>query len=216
MSEILTLIIKDFRTEFRASYAVLSAFVLALSLVFICAISLSGTVSPLIGSVLFWICLYFSVSQFLSRLFVREAEEGTFLLLKMRYSSDAVFVAKAILNAVVSAAVCAFLLLLFFIFFGTEKLHIIHFIPAAFAGSISLACSLSLGGALSAMSGGRGGLFSVISIPAASPILLFSIRESSSILSGQVSSFDAIAFNLAYGAVLFCISMILFKYLWRP
>lgn len=215
LAEIIILIIKDLRAEFRTSYAVLSAFVFALSLVFITAISFSGIATPLSASVLFWITLYFSVSQFLSRLFVREAEEGTFLLLRMRYGADAVFTAKTIINCAVSAAVCAFLLFLFFFFFNSGGFHIVRFIPAAFAGALSLACSLSLGGALSSMSGGKGGLFAVISIPAAFPILLLSIRESSLIFSGQTSSADAVVFDLAYSAVLFCASLLLFKHLWK-
>jgi ABC-type transport system involved in cytochrome c biogenesis permease component len=211
----IALIVKDLRAEFRASYAVLSAFVFALSSVFLAAVPLSGTVTPIILSMLFWVVLFFSVSQFLSRLFVRETEEGTFLLLRQRYSPDAVFAAKTVINAAVSCAVCAFVLLLFYVFFRTESFPFARFVPMAFTGSVSLACALSLGGALCAMSGGRGGLFTVISIPAAFPVLLFSINEGAGVLSGSISCADAVIFGLAYGACLFCVSVFLFRFLWR-
>jgi heme exporter protein B len=216
LAEILTLLKKEFRTEFRSGYAVITGFVFAVSAVILVSMTVGGIVAgEKTLSALYWIIILFSAMQFLSRVFVREEEEGTGLFLRLRYSSDAVFVSKFCFNCVMSLVLTFVVSLLFIFLFNVRTVSIPYGLAVSLTGVCALAAALSFGGVLSSRGEGKSALFAVIAIPSALPVMLSSIRGMTSVFSGLNEIGDTVIFNAAFTVSVFAVSLLLFKHIWH-
>jgi heme exporter protein B len=216
LADILTLLKKEFQIEFRSGYAVLTGFAFAVSAVILVSMPLGGVVAgEKTLSALYWIIVLFSVMQFLPRVFVREEEEGTRLLLRLRYDSDAVFISKFCFNCIMSLSLTFVVSLLFIFLFNVHAASLLYGAAVSFTGACALAAALSFGGALASRGEGKSALFAVIAIPSSLPVMLSSIRGMASVFSGVHAVSDAIIFNASFCVSVFAASLLLFKHIWH-
>ncbi len=207
-------IIKDFRIEFRRRFAVNVA--LSFAAITTLAVSLTAGGARLgaqTHALLFWIIIFFSAMNGLSHVFTREEEEGTALFLRITSPAEAVFTAKLVFNIAVIAVIVAAVAPLYVFFLDVEIASPGAFALVACAGSLAIASSTTVLGAIVAKAGGRGSLFTIISFPVVLPPLWVAVKASRSAIAGGAVSGDAV-FLLAFSGALVAVSYMLFGHIW--
>jgi len=121
--------------------------------------------SPVLGAGLLWLILVFAGSVTLPRTFIAEEELGTGDLLRLMARPEAVFWGKSLVNAA-QMVVTALLVTMFFIV--NSQLIVTNYgllFVSMVAGSLSIAATVTLCGALAAQATNRSTVAAAISIP---------------------------------------------------
>ena len=211
MRDLIALIKKDCAVEFRSRYMIASALSFSVSIVCMLGILFSGVISGAkMQAALYWLTVTFSSMQFLAHLFIREEEEETSLLLRSRFSSDAIFLSKLFTNILLSVVLGSVVLFLFMIFLSIEPVNLLTFIAVSLSGSTAIASVTCFAGSLTARAKGRNALFAILSVPAVLPVLVSAIHGTAEALNGSGGGSDAL-FCVAYATSIAGISLLLYR-----
>ena len=218
--DIITLLAKDFRLEWRQRSALGGLLLYVGSTVFVCFLSFSlrgGTPPPPAWNALLWIILLFAAVNAVAKSFMQESA-GLRLYYYTAVPPQAVILAKMLYNALLLLTVAAVALFLYTVLLGNPIQNPTLFVGNLALGALGFATTLTLVSGIAARAGGNGAtLMAVLGFPVMIPMLLLLIRVSKNALDGldwSVSSSSLLtlgALNLLVGAV----SYLLFPYLWR-
>jgi heme exporter protein B len=215
LSTLKRLIIKELRVEFRSRGMIGTALSFTVSSVIMAGIGYGGFLKDIhTAAVLFWIIALFSAMTPVSHLFIREEEEGTIGVLRIRFRSDAVFLSKLICGMLFVLLSLLVMAPLYVAFFNIYVADAALFVAVILAGGSAAACASAFAGALASRAGGKSALFAVLSIPAVLPVLIVSVSGTIRALSGAAGGWGDAAFCLCYGAVMAAVSVWLYEKIW--
>jgi len=216
IKDILINIKKDFKIETRDRAPLLNTIMYAMVSVTIISLILGpGQYSIRTKAILYWLIIFFSAAGNLAHIFMRENERGTILLLKARYQPAVIFIAKFIINLMLTTIMISLITLLFFLLIELEIKNKLLFLISIYGGGFTITAALCLPAALIAESRSQGTTFTIISFPVMLPVLWVNIQNF--ILATKSNNFDltALLFYLSYSSILITISVLLYKYTWQ-
>jgi heme exporter protein B len=209
---------KDLQIELRNRYSISTAFLFTLIASTIVNFSIpTESVSPSVYTGMLWAVMFFASMTGMSRAFVSEEEKGTTLLLKLLTSPLAVFYGKFIYNVAFSVLINFASALMFQIFFDKIEVSSYLFYLVVFSGSIGIASSSTIIGAIISRANVKGALFPILSLPILIPILMVGIEATTLSILGKNSTaiLNDIALILAYSGLLVVVSSLVFEFVWR-
>ena len=206
---------KECRSEWRTRYGLNAALLFAvtsLTAVSMAAGRLADRTDVLSG--LFWIVLLFATLTSMSHAFVREVEGRTMLLLRLVASPTEIATGKLLFNLLFLGVVEVVLVPLFMILTGAPAPRWGQFIELLALGTVSLAASSTLVGAVIAQTRGRGALFAGISLPLLLPVLAAAVNGTREMWGGHPVA-SALRLLGAYAVALLAASLLLYDHLWE-
>lgn len=208
---------KDILIEFRSHIIV--SIVLSFSVIVTISIGFAtgGIInSPLLHAAILWIIIFFSGMNTLSHVFFREIEESTALFGVIHYPAVVIYLSKLLINCCVMVVIAIMVIIIYAFVISVSVYHGIYLMAILIAGSLSLAFATTVIGAIAALAGARGGLFTILAFPVVLPLFTVAIQSTARCFEQQVfSPLSAIIFLLAFSMVLGMVSYLLFPYIWR-
>ncbi len=206
---------KECRSEWRTRYGLNAALLFAVTA--LTAVSFAagrlGDRSDLLAALL-WIVLLFATLATLSHAFVREVEGQTMTLLRLVASPTQIAIGKLLFNLLFLAVLEAVTVPLFLILEGAPTPRWGPFLGLLGLGSVALAASSTLIGAVIAQTRGRGALFAGVSFPVLLPVLAAAVSGTRAQWQQQSASGE-LRLLAAYGAALLAASLMLYDHLWE-
>lgn len=209
---------KDMRLEFRSRYALNTILMFGVTTLVIVSFSVGQSNLPTaLLAALYWVIMFFSAMAALSQVFVREEEAGTALALKLTADPTAVYLGKLFFNLTLFGLLTVIITPLFFIVTDAPTPGIGPFTLIVLLGVAGLCCATTLVGAIISKSAIKGALFAVLSFPILILPLIMLVKASDRVLMGQGlgSAGAEIQGLFAYAVVMFVLSLLLFKFVWR-
>lgn len=210
-----TVLRKECRSEWRTRYGLNAALLFAvasLTAVSFAAGRLTDRTDML--AALFWIVLLFATLASMSHAFVREIEGRTMLLLRLVASPTEIATGKLLFNLLFLMVVEAVTVPLFLILTGAPPVNWGVFLSVLGLGTVSLAASSTIVGAVIAQTRGRGALFAGVSLPLLLPVLAAAVGGTRDMWASNpvASSLKLLA---AYAVALLAASLLLYDHLWE-
>lgn len=164
--EIRAVIKKEWLCEVRTLSGITTTALFALvSVVIMGTATFNLKLSPVLASGLLWLILIFAGSVTLPRTFIAEEESGTGDLLRLTARPDAIYWGKTLLNSA-QMAVTGLLVVTFFII--NARLSVSDFpilLMCVLGGSVGIAATVTLCGALASQASNRSTVAAAIAIP---------------------------------------------------
>lgn len=215
MAAVWAVLRKECRSEWRTRYGLNAALLFALAS--LTAVSFSagrlGDRADLLAA-LFWIVLLFATLASMSHAFVREMENRTMLLLRLVASPTEIALGKLLFNLLFLIVVEVALVPLFMVLMSAPPPRWVSFLTVLGLGTVSLAASSTLVGAVIAQTRGRGALFAGISLPLLLPVLAAAVSGTKAQWIG-VGLGGEIRLLIAYAVALLGMSLLLYEHLWE-
>jgi len=165
---------------------------------------------------LFWIVLLFATLASMSHAFVREVDGRTMLLLRLVASPTQIAAGKLLFNLVFLVVVEAVTVPLFLVLMGAPPPQWGAFLAILALGTVSLAASSTLLGAVVAQTRGRGALFAGVSLPLLLPVLAAAVGGTKVQWANTGQGVDAeLRLLAAYAVALLAMSLLLYDHLWE-
>jgi heme exporter protein B len=215
MAAVWAILRKECRAEWRTRYGLNAALLFAvtsLTAVSFAAGRLGGRTDVLAG--LFWIVLLFATLASLSHAFVREVEGHTMLMLRLVASPTDIALGKLAFNVLFLVVIELVLAPLFLVLMGAPAPPWGAFLALLGLGTLALAASSTLVGAVIAQTRGRGALFAGISLPLLLPVLAAAVTGMREMWAGH-SIAASVRLLAAYAVALLAASLLLYDHLWE-
>jgi heme exporter protein B len=216
--EMLAVLRKDARSEWRTKSAVSTLLMFALTALVLVSfttdtLSIGYNVirSNLLAS-LYWIIVYFSASAGLPRVFVKEEEMRTASALRLVSSPSAVLGGKLLFNLALLETVTFLMLPLFVLFFRPEIQHWGLLVGHLAVGSAAMAGTATVLGAIVARATNRGYLMVILGFGPLLPVLALSIEGTAGAMHGD--NRNQLVALLSYLVVMVIVSGALFEHVW--
>jgi heme exporter protein B len=206
---------KECRSEWRTRYGLNAAVLFAVTSLTAVTFA-AGRINdrPDLLAALLWITLLFASLASMSHAFVREMESRTMLLLRLLASPTQIAVGKLLFNLLFLCVVEAITIPLFLVLTEAPPVHWVPFLTIMGLGTVSLAASSTLVGAVIAQTRSRGALFAGVSLPLLLPVLAAGVAGTRSQWEGSSIAPDA-RLLAAYAVALLGISLLLYDHLWE-
>jgi heme exporter protein B len=206
---------KECRTEWRTRYGLNAALLFAVTTLTAVSFAVGrlGDRTDVLAALL-WVVLLFAALSSLSHTFVREVEGHTLTLLRLVASPGAIAFGKLLFNLLFLGVIEIVTVPLFLILMGGPPPHWGTFIVLLLLGSIALAASSTLIGAVISQTRGRGALFAGVSFPLLLPMLAAAVSGTKAQWQ-NVTAAAEIRLLIAYGAALLGASVLLVDHLWE-
>ena len=224
-AELLTLLRKEVRTEWRQRYAINGMLLYLSSTIFVCYMSFSlkaNVIEPITWNALFWIIILFTSVNTVAKSFIQESP-GRQLYFYSIASPEGIVLSKMIYNSILGVVIACLGLAMYSLVMSnsvkTEAVQMDYplFLLAVILGSMGFATCLTMVSAIAAKAKNSTALMAVLSFPVLIPLILLLIKLSRNAMEGldRASSTDEILTLLAINAITVAISYVLFPYLWR-
>ena len=216
LNNIIQLVIKEFRLEWRQKSVITGILIYVISTVFICYLTFRQVIDVPTWNALFWIIMMFAAVNAVARSFMQESR-GVQLYYYTLLNPVAVILSKIIYNSILLCTVALVNFLFYSLFLGNIVSDEGMFLVGLMLGSIGLAATLTLISAVASRANGSPSLMAILSFPILIPLLMTIIRFSKNAIDGigwAVNSSYAIIMVALFGMVT-GLSYLLFPYLWR-
>lgn len=206
---------KECRAEWRTRYGWNSGALFALAtLVSVSfAVGRLGDRADLLAALL-WIVLLFAALASLAHAFVRETEGHTMTLLRLVASPSAIAAGKLLFNLVFLGLLELLAVPLYFLLMNAPAPSWGPFLGVLALGSLALAASATLIGALVAQSRGRGALFAGVSLPLLLPVLAAAVSGTRASSAGGDAALEMRLLG-AYALAMLAAGVLLVDHLWE-
>ena len=206
---------KECRSEWRTRYGLNAALLFAITtLVSVSfAVGRLGDRPDLLSAVL-WIVLLFAALSSLSHTFVREVEGHTLTMLRLVASPSAIAAGKLLFNLLFLAVLELVTVPLYLLLMDAKLPSLPAFFGVLALGSLALAASATLVGAVIAQTRGRGALFAGVSLPLLLPVLAAAVSGTRAPWQGG-DAFAEMRMLAAYSAGVLAVSVLLYDHLWE-
>jgi heme exporter protein B len=170
-----------------------------------------------VAAALLWLVIYFSAVSGLSGSFAHEEDSRTADALRLAALPEAVCAGKVLFNLALLLCVVIVLALLGIVMLGIDIANWGRFAVVLLAGSVGLASSSALLGAMVSKSGVRTLLFPIIAFPISLPLLIAAIKAVESALGsgGVVENYAAVRVLISYSGILLVLSLVFFRFVWE-
>ena len=206
---------KECRSEWRTRYGLNAAVLFAVtSLTAVTFAAGRMPDRPDLLSALLWITLLFAALSSMSHSFVREMESRTLLLMRLVASPTEIALGKLLFNLLFLVIVEVVTVPLFLLLTGAPPLRMAQFLLILGLGTLSLAASSTLVGAVIAQTRSHGALFAGVSLPLLLPVLASGVSGTRAQWDGMPVDGDA-RLLAAYAVALFGVSLLLYDHLWE-
>jgi heme exporter protein B len=163
---------------------------------------------------LLWITLLFAALASMSHAFVREVESRTLPILRLVASPTEIALGKLLFNVLFLTVVEVVTVPMFLVLTGAPPVRWGPFLLVLALGTLSLAASSTLVGAVIAQTRSRGALFAAVSVPLLLPVLASGVSGTRAQWDGLPIAADA-RLLASYAVALFAISLLLYDHLWE-
>jgi heme exporter protein B len=206
---------KECRSEWRTRYGLNAALLFAVtSLTAVTFAAGRLPDRPDLLAALLWIVLLFAALSSMSHAFVRETEAHTLMFLRLVASPTQIALGKLGYNLLFLLVVEAVTVPLFLVLTGAPPVRWGAFAAVLGPGTLALAASSTLVGAVIAQSRSRGALFAAVSLPLLLPVLAAGVAGTRAQWDGLPVASDARLLG-AYAVALFAVSLLLYDHLWE-
>ena len=214
--EVIELVLKDVRLNWRERYAIYSLLLYVLCTSYVAYLSFEGIINERSWIALFWIIVLFSAMNASLQSFKRELNyQALFFYTIAR--PRAIIIAKIIYNSGLLIFLNLVSYLIYSTFLGNPILDRISFLLCILLGSSALASLLTLIAAIASKTNNNGGIMAVLSMPLLFPLLINLIKTSEiCIIENEFYLVDnQILFLFLLNIATILLSYLLFPYLWR-
>ncbi len=215
MATVWAILRKECRSEWRTRYGLNAALLFAVTT--LTAVSFAAGRLPdrtdLLAALL-WVVLLFASLASLAHAFVREVEGHTMTLLRLVASPTSIALGKLLFNLLFLVLLEVVTVPLFLVLMGAPPVRWGPFLAVLSLGSLALAATTTLVGAVVAQARGRGALFSAVSLPLLMVVLAAGVSGVRAQWDGRSVAAEA-RILAAYAAVVLGASLLLYDHLWE-
>lgn len=206
---------KECRSEWRTRYGLNAAVLFAVTSLTAVTFA-AGRIPdrPDLLAALLWVTLLFASLASMSHAFVREMESRTMLFLRLIAAPTEIAVGKLLFNLIFLCVVEVITVPMFLVLTGAPRPHWGPFLTILGLGTLSLAASSTLVGAVIAQTRSRGALFAGVSLPLLLPVLAAGVAGTRAQWEGGSIAADA-RLLAAYAVALLGASLLLYDHLWE-
>lgn len=206
---------KECRSEWRTRYGLNAALLFAVTTLTVVSFSVGrlGNRTDILAALL-WIVLLFAALASLSHAFVREVEGHTLTLLRLVASPTSIALGKLLFNLLFLLVLEVVTVPLFLMLMGGPPLSWGPFLGLLALGSVALAASSTLVGAVISQTRGRGALFAGVSFPLLLPMLAAAVSGTRAQWQGDPVGAE-VRILAAYTAAVLAVSLLLYDHLWE-
>jgi len=218
ISQVTTIIWKDFITEIKTRELFSSMFIFALLVViiFIFSINLSLIQASEVGPGVLWVAFLFAGTIGLNRSFMLEKENGCLQgLLLAPMDRTALYFGKLVSNFVFLLIMEVFTLPLFMVFFNIDLLpHLLPLLYVIFVGTLGFCAVGTLLSSLSANLKTRDIMLPILLYPLIIPIIIGSVRMTGQVLAGEPLSnmMNWVSLTLCFDIIYIAISIMVIDF----
>ena len=215
VTEVQTLIRKEFLVEWRQKYAIGGILLYVVSTVFIVYFSFSG-IDAKAWNTLFWIIMLFASVNAVTKSFAQENSQRELYYYALA-SPSAILLAKMIYNMLLLLIIS----LLTFVAFSILAINPVkdagQFFLALFLGSVGFSIAFTFISAIAGKAANSSTLMAILSFPAVIPILMTLLKISANALGLMTDTgiWKDIGILLAIDLIMLTLTFILFPFLWR-
>lgn len=215
MAAVWAILRKECRSEWRTRYGLNAALLFAVTTLTSVSFAVGrlGNRTDLLSAML-WIVLLFAALSSLAHAFVREVEGRTMLLLRLVASPTAIAIGKLFFNLLFLIVLELVTVPLFLVLMGGPPPRWGPFLAVLALGSVALAASSTLVGAVIAQSRGRGALFAGVSLPLLLPMLAAAVSGTRAQWEGNPIALE-LKLLAAFAAAVLGMSLLLYDHLWE-
>jgi len=216
---ILSIVIKDIISEFRSRDMFVSMFTFSLIIIFVfnLVMDLTSNIKHLITPAILWITFLFSGSIGLSRSYSLEKEsEAMKGILLAPVDRSLIYLGKFFSNLIFLLIVELITLPIFIVLFNYEfDMRFFQMIVVIVLGTIGLSTVGTLFSAMSLNTRLREVLLPILYFPVIIPVLLNSVRVTSSVLSGNMLSdtYSSLQVLIAFDIIFLSAGLLLYEYI---
>jgi heme exporter protein B len=219
MREILILLGKELRLEWRRKYAFNGILLYIVATVFVAYLSFNlkkSQLSPLTWNALFWIILLFTAINAIAKSFVQEPESRHYYYYQL-VRPESVIVSKILYNSLLMVVMSTIGLLIYVILLGNPVQDMPFFLLDVALGSVGFAAALTLVSAIAAKAQSSGTLMAVLGFPVVLPMIMLLIKVSKNAIDGlaRSQSHDELLMLGAINLIVLAVSFLLFPFLWK-
>jgi heme exporter protein B len=217
--EIILLIQKEIKLEWREKYAFHGLLLYIVSTVMICYLSFGLKIhqlSPLTWNTLFWIIILFTAVNAIAKSFMQE-RAGRLLYYYSLVSPQSIILAKIIYNTLLMIVVALIGFGVYSVVLGNPVQDNGLFLLNIVLGAVGFSSTLTMVSGIASKAGNSATLMAVLGFPMIVPLLLMLIKVSTNALDGLAfsQSTDEISVLFALNLMVISLSYILFPYIWR-
>ncbi|OEK06795.1 heme exporter protein CcmB [Roseivirga misakiensis] len=218
-SAIITLIKKEFLSEWRQRYALNGIVLYLASTIFVCYMSFglkTGTLNGPTWNALLWIVLLFTATNAVAKSFIQEST-GRLLYFYSIAKAESIIISKTIYYSLLLIVMAIIGLFFYSIVMGNPIQDWPMYLLIMVLGSIGLASALTMVSGIASKAPNSTSLMAIMSFPAIIPMLLVIIKTSKSAMDGIDRSvyMNQVLVLVAINAIIIAVSYMLFPYLWR-
>ena len=214
--EVIELVLKDVRLNWRERYAIYSLLLYVLCTSYVAYLSFEGIINERSWIALFWIIVLFAAMNASLHSFKRELNyQALFFYTIAR--PRAIIIAKIIYNSGLLILLNLVSYIIYSMFLGNPISNKISFVLCIVLGSSAIASLLTLIAAIASKTNNNGGLMAVLSMPLLFPLLINLIKTSEiCLIENEFYLVDnQILFLFLLNIATVLLSYLLFPYLWR-
>lgn len=206
---------KECRSEWRTRYGLNAALLFAVTTLTAVSFAIGRVANRTdLLAALLWIVLLFAALASLAHAFVREVEGRTLLMLRLVASPTAIAIGKLLFNLLFLATLELVTVPLYLMLMGGPPPRWGLFLALLALGSVALAASSTLVGAVIAQTRGRGALFAGVSLPLLLPVLAAAVSGTRAQWEGNGAGME-LKLLAGYAAALLGVSLFLYDHLWE-
>lgn len=216
IQQIIFLIEKEIRLEWRQKYAFNGLLLYVGATVFICYLSFHEILDIPVWNALFWIIQLFAGVNAIAKSFLQESR-GRTLYYYIVADPRAIILSKIIYNFLLMMLLSVFNLLFYSILIGNPIVDMPLFILSMLLGSMGLSSVLSMVSAIASRAGHSAALMPILSFPVLLPLLMTTIRLSKNSIDGLAwaVSQPLVIILAALNVMVAAMGFLLFPYLWK-
>lgn len=217
MKEIIALIKKDFKIDWRQQNPITGILLYLFSTLFICYMSFQGMIKKDVWNALYWIILLFTSLNAVAKSFIQE--EGRTLYYYFTVKPIHIVISKLIYSFLYVFILALVSLFIYSILLGNpisnnkQGLYIMNLL----LGVIGLSSSFTMISAISFRTSNRMVMMAVLGFPIVIPVLILSISNAKHIMEGFI--FQQIQGNifslLSVDVIIIALTFVLFPFTWK-
>ncbi len=216
MQQILFLIDKEIKLEWKQKYAFNGILLYVGATVFICYLSFREIVDVPVWNALFWIIQLFAGVNAIAKSFLQESR-GRALYYYIIADPRDVIISKIIYNFMLMMLLSVINFLFYSVLIGNPVENIPMFFFTLVLGSMGLSSVLSMVSAIASKAGHSAALMPILSFPILLPLLMTTIRLSKNAIDGLDWAVNQqfVIILLSLNILIIAMGYLLFPYLWK-
>jgi heme exporter protein B len=217
--QILSIINKEIKLEWRNKTAFNSLILYLVSTIFICYLSFnvkSGQMQVPTWNALFWIIIVFANINGVAKSFLQEGE-GRMIYYYTLCKPQIILSGKLIFNTFLSVLIACIGFLVYAVILGNPVNNLPYFLLTIFLASVGFSGILTLVSGIVSKANNSTTLLAILSFPILLPVLLLTVKLSKNAIDGIDVALmnDKLLTLLAVDAIVVATAYLLFPFIWR-